>query len=469
MVYLFSSIPNIDGQKVTVSREINIRNNFAYDVLPNIEDHFILYHDKGVEQQFEIYDTDLRHIQTIVPELEKKHFVPAGVIAMDSVFHFYYLFRNDDTTILKVNAYNKNVYLKDTVILSEKKQKFNRETPKFTFSKDKSKVLIFSPEEKNLHLQLVDNNNLELISEFTLALKEINLKTDFEKIKVSNSGEIYILCRKSSFWSRNEDKGFYVIRIINQENIYTHRFSPAFGQVADLQMDLDEKNERLALAGLITDGDITKANGYFALSVNVNNIPENAEILINKFSSEFLAEVTGKKPGKAKDISDYSVKDILVRNDGGVVLICELVKEIARRGQINSPGQTGNYFPLRSFTDYYHEDIILIAAYANGKEHWKKILFKKQFSQDDNGIYSSYFLFKSPSRLKLIYNDEIKNSNTVSEYVLDPIGGVERRSVLSTEYQNLKLRFRDAIQIGPTSLIVPSEKAWKINLVKIDY
>ena len=136
---------------------------------------------------------------------------------------------------------------------------------------------------------------------------------------------------------------------------------------------------------------------------------------------------------------------------------------------MNTPGQFGDYFPPRGFIDYYHEDLILFATYADGKEHWKKILFKKQFSQDDDGIYSSYFLFKTPSRLRLIYNDEIKNANTVSEYVLDPTGDAERKSVLSTEYQNLKLRFRDAIQTGPQSIIVPSEKSWKINLVKIDF
>ena len=46
---------DVSGQKVTVSREIGIRNNYAYDILPNIEDHIIFYHDRGPEQQFEIY------------------------------------------------------------------------------------------------------------------------------------------------------------------------------------------------------------------------------------------------------------------------------------------------------------------------------------------------------------------------------------------------------------------------------
>jgi len=84
-------------------------------------------------------------------------------------------------------------------------------------------------------------------------------------------------------------------------------------------------------------------------------------------------------------------------------------------------------------------------------------------------VFSSYFLFKTPSRLRIIYNDEIKRNNTVSEYVMDPLGNFERNSLLSTEYQKLKLRFRDAVQTSSNTLLVPSERNFKLSLVKIEY
>lgn len=467
--FMIAMLSHVYCQKVTVSREIGIRNNYAYEILPSIEDRIIFYHDRGTEQQFEIYDNNLRHIQSLIPEFEKKNIIPAGLIGMDTSFNFYYSYRDEDSTILKVNVYDKSVSLKDTNIISVNRKNFKKDNPKFAYSQDKSKVLIFNPDDKNLHLQLIDNYKRKLIYEFTLSLKDINLKTDFQKLEVSNKGEVFILGRKSSFWGRDNEKGFLLIRILDQTNIFIHRFNPERDHISDLLMDYDEKNQRLALAGLTNEGDESKSNGYFAFSIRANDIPTDAEILINRFSPEFLAEVSGKKIGKVKEISNYQLRDIVVRNDGGVIIVCEVVKEFTRRSQINSPGQVGDYFPYRGFVDYYHEDLIIIATFPEGKEHWKKIFFKKQFSQDDNAIYSSYYLFKSPSQIKLIYNDEIKNNNTVSEYIFDPMGNAERRSVLSTEYQNLKLRFREAIQIGPASLIVPSEKSWKINMVKIDY
>ena len=76
---------------------------------------------------------------------------------------------------------------------------------------------------------------------------------------------------------------------------------------------------------------------------------------------------------------------------------------------------------------------------------------------------------KTPSRLRLLYNDEIKKSNTVSEYIMDPTGKIARNSLLSTEDQEMKLRFRDALQISNRELLVPSETNYDLILVKITY
>jgi hypothetical protein len=108
-----------------------------------------------------------------------------------------------------------------------------------------------------------------------------------------------------------------------------------------------------------------------------------------------------------------------------------------------------------------------ISVHPNGEEHWKKVLYKKQYSQDDQGIYSSYFLFKTPQNVRLIFNDEIKFENTVSEYLVKGNGINERHSLLSTELLKLRLRFRDAVQISADRVIVPSERRGQLRVAKI--
>ncbi|MBK9741830.1 MAG: hypothetical protein IPO94_02200 [Saprospiraceae bacterium] len=93
LIFMLQTQTAIFGQKITVSREINVRNNYAYDILPNIEDHIIFYHDRGIEHVFEIYDQNLRFKHEIQPEFEKDNIIPTGVMAMDSTFHFSILLK----------------------------------------------------------------------------------------------------------------------------------------------------------------------------------------------------------------------------------------------------------------------------------------------------------------------------------------------------------------------------------------
>lgn len=469
LIFLVFTVQWSYAQKVTVSGEISVRNNFAYDILPNVGDHIIFYHDRGTEQIFEVYDKNLSFIRASMPEFEVKNIKPLATVAMDSTFHFYYSFRSGNEIVTRAIAFDKYAQMKDSVTLSVKDKKMLNTSARFAVSSDKSKVLLFTPMDKMLYLQMIDNRSMTVIYDYTLSVPDLNLKEDFEKLIITNDGEIFIIAHKSSLWSRSSSKGFKLIHVLSKGNFIAKNFVPESDQISEVVMAFDEKNKRIALGGFITNGDESLAIGYFAFSLPPSQIPDEAEIIINKFSKEFMSEATGKAAKKVKYLSDYHIKDIIVRQDGGVLLLAEMVKEFVRRNQMIGPGQFDSGYPYRGYVDYYHEDVILLNNYADGSECWKKVLFKKQFSQDDSGVFSSYFLFKTPSRLRFIYNDEIKNENTVSEYVIDPSGNYERKSVLSTEYQNLRLRFHDAVQTSSTAFIVPSEKSSKINLVKIEY
>jgi len=123
----------------------------------------------------------------------------------------------------------------------------------------------------------------------------------------------------------------------------------------------------------------------------------------------------------------------------------------------------------RYIIDHQYDDLFVISIHPTGETHWKKVLHKRQYSQDDEGAYSSYFLLKTPTNLRLLYNDEIKHENTVSEYVLRGDGQFDRNSVLSTESQKLKLRFKDALQVASNELIVPSERRNRLKLVSVKF
>ncbi|MBK9994288.1 MAG: hypothetical protein IPP01_09970 [Saprospiraceae bacterium] len=150
-----------------------------------------------------------------------------------------------------------------------------------------------------------------------------------------------------------------------------------------------------------------------------------------------------------------------------MLVFYESNKELTRKPYFNSVAE--GPLNVSRWTDYYYEDILAINFSADQNIAWQKVLHKKQFSQDDDGLFSSFFVLSTSDYLRIIFNDEIKNESTVSEYILLPTGEYLRKSILNTTSQNLYLRIKDAVQINANTLLVPSESNGKMNLVRISF
>ncbi len=244
-----------------------------------------------------------------------------------------------------------------------------------------------------------------------------------------------------------------------------------FGQKVrrDTYFDFDNQNNRLILTGLYSKKKSREPEGIYLLSKALIEFQERERVNFIPFTDQLVEEVSRTKRKKNKVFESFSLNNIVKRYDGGVLVMMELSKEYSRRSSY-ATGYDSRGSGLRGgWVDYYNEDIIVISINPQMEVDWSRILYKKQFSQDDNAIFSSYYVMKTPSRMHLIYNDEIKRDNTVSEYLLDPAGKVARNSLLSTDDEQLKLRFKDAVQVSNVELIVPSESNNELNLVKIRY
>jgi len=149
-----------------------------------------------------------------------------------------------------------------------------------------------------------------------------------------------------------------------------------------------------------------------------------------------------------------------------------LIGERTRVFQRNAGNVNQTFYNMgggRFAVDFYYDEIFVISIHPDGTKHWSTVMHKKQFSQDDDGVYSSFFLLRSASTLHFLFNDEIEYENTVSEYVLKGNGKFKRKSLMSTENLKLRLRFRNAVQVGVDTLIIPSERRNRLKLVRMVY
>ena len=461
---------DLNAQEVLISREINLRSELFYDVLGYIDDHILLYREKPYESLVDIFDQKLNLLRTVNIEFQEKKVNIEALCPRDSFFCMYYSTRDRENIYLRARMYNKHLRMIDSTTLVSMPNQRITGTFRTVNSEDGKLSLFFNINNEKLTCLVVDNDNFEVLRFSENSVPGVNLRDEFRSIEISNEGEIFALFENERRRSNRKSLNFSILQSIGKYDFVVHKLESRRLYHSSLVFSIDNKNKRLLLAGLAGESSENEADGYFLFNKAINELlPEN-EISFIKFDAKFFQEIYGRRESKSTVLRDYTLKDAVWRADGGVVLFAEMSRTITRRSAMTGvPMYDSDRFGARAFIDYYNEDLILMAFYPDGTPHWRTTLYKKQFSQDDDGIFSSFYVFKTPSRLRVIFNDEIKNNNTVGEYIMDAMGNYERRTVMNTDYLNLKLRFTGAVQASNRELLVPSEKNYRLNLVKIGF
>ncbi len=455
---------NCFSQNVTVSDPVDIRADDTYDFIGKIKNQYLVFHNKGMEFEVKAFDKDLYSTWDKEIELEKRRSTILGIVPTKDDFSVIYTCRKKRKLNLVLSRFSPAANLLDTTTI---KVYSNVLTPAFRVyrSEDKTKVLIYYvKEQKKLEALVYDLEKMKILWERKIEPQEMTYYDKFDQIVLNNDGDVFIILQKNNKKSQRE-KHLYEIHQVTADNKYGFYSIPMQGQLTyDILFSYDNKNKNLTAAGLYSKKNRGRANGYFFLNVPSSG-HENHTLTFEKFDKKIVDKILGKKVDVEKGIADLDIQEIVHRLDGGILMILERNRILERGGM----GGVGTNFNNRMIVDYYFDDVIVFSIHPDGKTHWKNVLHKKQYSQGDLAAYSSYFLLKTPSNLRFIFNDEIKLENTVSEYVVKGNGTFERNSVLSTDDQRIQLRFSEAMQVGSREFVVPSFMRSKMKLIRVKY
>ena len=461
------------AQQVIQSEELNIRSHVAFHLLGKIDDVILLYQDKGYEKDIVAFDQNMVKLSTRTPYFEKKRVNVLDLSSQaDTSFHIIYSYKEKSTEYIRINSYNKSVELIDSTAIAIN-EAFQYFAPFQTeFSEDGSKVSIYKVyNNQEFRLIIYDIHAKKTLVDDTYNIAAAFLEEDLNQVMLSNSGEFWLVLQHFNQRGKKEKHHMQILRVKPENPDEIDKFLVPLQDIvtSDVFLSYNDEQKRFGLFGLYSEKDYYKSDGFFVLNAPLSNVGDT-EIQFYSFTDNTINDLYGKDAKDKKTIDNFVIADVVWRADGGALLIMEMSYDFYRRPNYIAPSyQTSDPFRSRAWTNHLNEDMLLYSISPQSKPEWTKVIYKRQKSQDDQGIYSSFFTFKTPSRLRLIFNDEIKTSNTVSEYIFDSTGRVKRNSLLNTEYQNLKLRIKDALQISSTELIVPSQRSGFLSLVKIDY
>jgi hypothetical protein len=291
-------------------------------------------------------------------------------------------------------------------------------------SRDSSKILIYNalpykkgmPERFALHV--FDNQFNELWTK-DIALPYDDKYFSVEEYQVDNEGNVYIM------GLNYKPEYFFTILEYSKDgaDFQEYPIKPKEKLITDLTFRVDDDGN-LVCSGFYSDYHLDNIQGtyFFRLDTKTNEVLNKSFKEFDfSFRSENLSSKQLEKARRSKGsrqkigLNSYSLDKLILRSDGGALLIAEqyFVEEYRRSydNSFYSPGYYPNSYSNSYSTEYYYHynDIIVVNIQPNGDIEWAARIPKQQTSVNDDGYYLSYSVSIVKDKIYFIYNDSEDN------------------------------------------------------------
>ncbi len=455
-------------QRIVVSEAIPLRNDYGYEIIGRMRDRILLFRDKAEDFEIQAFDNNMRPSwNRVLEDLDKNSTQILAVIGGSETFSIIFKQRRRGVAYLRVHKYDAAANRVDSTTLKtygDRALSLSSVELDLFRSEDRNHIVVANMAERGrMETTCFRLDKLEVVWDKLLLLDDVYHETNIRGMQVSNEGDFFMITEWNNRRTRLGTHQYQVLHVSTDSTRIIRVPLPDFLTV-DAKFVFDNRNRALVGAGFYAERNRDRANGAFYVRVPMRGEPV---VRYESFSDRFVSVLRRKDVSDdTRGIPNTKMQQLVLRQDGGVLIAAELYYEI-QRGTLAGRGIWRD--GMRLVVDYYYDDLLLIAFNPDGSAHWMTVLHKKQYSQDDDAIFSSFCMLLAPDRLHFLFNDEVKYENTCSEYVVSPLGEFDRNSLLNTYGQNLRLRFRDALQLNANECVVPSEFRNKLRLVLVRF
>ena len=469
LLILFFVLP-LQAQDVTLSEALPLRNEIAYYLVGKMRDKHLVLREKPANFTVNSFNDNMTMAWEKELELEKRR--PKIIEVFDKKDRFYILYthRNKGELVIKAHKYDPAANLIDSVEVMNLGNTLV--TPKLSIlqSENRNNIQIRVQTNPN-DLQLIVFNIEEMRTLYDVVFDppDLNPFLDFHQLLIDNEGSSYLVVERDNRKGRRRGHRFSVFAYQSYSDRKFNFDINMGGMITyDVKFVYDNLNHNLVGAGYYSDKAYSRADGTFYVRSTIGD-PSSRILKFERFDSQLLETVEGKNKKQKRFLTEIRIKDIILRRDGGALIVGEKFKRLDSRN-ISGARVSGGLGSLNPFnSDYFFDDLFIVAHSPGGQLDWTNFFYKRQYSKNDLGVFSSYYVMKTPSKLRFLFNDEIVQNNTVSEYIVDPTGKYDRKALLNANYQNVKLRFVNSKQVSSTEIIVPSEYKNELRLLRVAY
>ena len=345
-------------------------------------------------------------------------------------------------------------YSKSNFMLSKDQKLFG-----FTFTENNNQ------NEQILHCTVLDTE-FNVVKNHKLKIAEKSNKLRLLDFALSNSGDIMVLAdkyKKNNRLEENKSKSYQLLTLAaNKSTLGAKTITIDDKLIVQPSIRFDPVQNKGVLLCLYYDQNLITESGIFYTQINLEENKFINEKKISLNNNLHVKLISNEYDNDIRGLSDYVIHEIILRNDGGAVILAEAAYE--------AEYSYYDYF-TQSYTrrtEYYFANIFLASINADGTIDWYNVIKKSQYSRDDGGVYSSFVPIITSQEILLMLNTDMNKNNEVVAYGINNEGEEFQKLILESN-EHIILLPTAGKQITASSIVIPILVKKKLALAKFDF
>ncbi|MGG9970331.1 hypothetical protein ACQ33O_00950 [Ferruginibacter sp. SUN002] len=359
-------------------------------------------------------------------------------------------------------------------------------------SEDKKFISIFKIQKKNERLNfstLLFNNELKFINKADYILPFNEKKDIYNNFLLDNEGN-FVFTRSTT--SGNADYSSQMqlyVKSVAADTLMKHDIDLNEKYLDEIKLKIDNVNKRYLINSFYYKQKRGSIDGIFSFIWD----KQGDSLFVNRFLylDEEIRALAKKNASIRTAFDNFFIKNIIVKKDGGFILIAEDFYTISQGYNNNNIWNRWDYFyspysnpygyyydPFyRSFynnnnapnTKYIYNSLLAISFDSKAVAQWSRIIEKEQFD-NDNDNYLSFVNFNTGGQIHFFFNLLERRKQLLSDYSITADGSVTRNATFRKLDEGYEFMPQFGKQVGARQIIIPCTfRNSLICFAKIDY
>lgn len=443
----------------------------SYSVVGKVQGRVYVYRGSPAHGYFlDAYNDDMSRAATVVLDFFPEKTYDTKFIAYeDKIIVLYQSVEGSKVTQNAALLDGKGRLIKGpTVLDSEKTGLFGTGRGGFSYavSENKQHILIYGVSQRKSELNakcIWIDDSLQVKQRHSALFKGDNNVTYGDAI-VGNNGTLYLAAYTPVGARQYADQIWLLALNRGERKFIPFELNLETKYAGGTFMKADNASGRIYIGGFYTPKKNGSYEGLIYANFNMaTGTFDNRRII----PFEERVKLAGG-PGK-RAFNDYIVRNMIIKNDGGFVLLSENYYVSTRSTYPGGFGYYSMYYPIMAsaVNEYHYGDILLLSYAGDGSFDWQAFVRKDQYSQEDGGMFSSYLMVNTGGALGFLYNDFSFSDSRIQLASVEANGDVNSRIVSSVRNDTPDWLPRSGKQVSGREIVVPCLKRRQICFAKV--